>query len=48
MICSESRLEIELKKITDIFLFDNYPEKVILSCIEFRISKFNKNKILTL
>ena len=43
MIYSECKLEIELKKITEIFLSNSGSEKGILNNIKFRITKFNNN-----
>ena len=41
MICSESRIDAEIKTFTDIFLRNGYPDNVISSSIRSTISKFN-------
>ena len=44
MICSKSRIDAEIKKITDIFLRNGYPDNIISSNIRSTISKFNSIK----
>ena len=44
MIYSESRIDVEIKKITDIFLRNGYPDNVLSSSIRSMISKFNSFK----
>ena len=43
-ICSNSRINAETKKVTDIFRRNGYPDNVILSSIRSTISKFNSIK----
>ena len=41
MICSKRRIDAEMKKVTDIFLRNGYPDNVISSSIRLTISQFN-------
>ena len=41
MICSECKLEIELKKPAEVFIPNGYPERVISNCDKLKIFKFN-------
>ena len=45
-ICSDCKIEDELKVIKDIFINDGYPEEVIDDIMKFTVTRFkNKNKI---
>ena len=41
MICSKSRVDAEIRKITDIFLRNGYPDNVVSSSIGSTLPKFD-------
>ena len=44
LYCSDSRIESEIRKVTDIFLKNRYPDNVISNCMRSMIIKFNTCK----
>ena len=44
MICSKNRIDVKIKKITDIFLRNGCPDNIISTSIGSTISKFNSIK----
>ena len=44
MICSDSRIQSEIKKVTDIFPQTGYPHNVLWNCIRSTMEKFNTCK----
>lgn len=47
VICSECKLDAQLKQITNIFLANGYPESVMLRSIRLKICKYNRIKIFS-